>query len=366
MTSSPSNTLGQVALIGSGETAANGGRAFEVLVSALPVPLEIAVLETPAGFELNSDRVAGRVVDFMSVRLQNYRPQIALIPARRRQPPFSTDDTAILAPLSHSHLIYMGAGSPSYTVRQLSGSLAWHMILGRHLLGASLALASAATIALGAWALPVYEIYKVGEDPHWKPGLNFFGRFGLSLAVIPHWNNTDGGAELDTSCCFMGRQRLDLLAAMLPAEATILGIDEHTTLLFDLSAGQGRVLGTSAVHIRRAGQERTFESGESFPLTELGPFKLPVNPWADLPAEIRPIFESARQERQQQQCLNETPPPEALALLEARQQARSRREWSLADSYRAQLAALGWQVQDTPTGPRLEPLRSSSDSCRSS
>ncbi|HOG80629.1 MAG TPA: hypothetical protein PK454_12825, partial [Anaerolineaceae bacterium] len=122
MTSSPSNTLGQVALIGSGETAANGGRAFEVLASTLPVPLEIAVLETPAGFELNSDRVAGRVVDFMSARLQNYRPHIELIPARRRLPPFSTDDTAILAPLSHSHLIYMGAGSPSYTVRQLSGS----------------------------------------------------------------------------------------------------------------------------------------------------------------------------------------------------------------------------------------------------
>ena len=46
-------------------------------------------------------------------------------------------------------------------------------------------MASAAAIAASAYALPVYEIYKVGEDPHWKPGLDFFSLYGLSLVLVP-------------------------------------------------------------------------------------------------------------------------------------------------------------------------------------
>ena len=55
----------------------------------------------------------------------------------------------------------------------LENSLAWDIIRARHRLGATLIFASAATIAVGAWALPVYEIYKVGVDVHTVPGLRF-------------------------------------------------------------------------------------------------------------------------------------------------------------------------------------------------
>ena len=51
-------------------------------------------------------------------------------------------------------------------------------------------------MASGRYTLPVYEIYKVGQDLHWIDGLSFFGDFGLRLSVIPHWNNNDGGQEL--------------------------------------------------------------------------------------------------------------------------------------------------------------------------
>ena len=113
-------------------------------------------------------------------------------------------DWETLAPLMDSNLIFMGPGSPSYTVRQLQGSLAWDLIRARHRLGAALALASAATVAMGAWAIPVYEIFKVGEDPHWKPGLDLLGDFGLHCVVVPHWNNTEGGQDVDTGRCFIG------------------------------------------------------------------------------------------------------------------------------------------------------------------
>ena len=54
------NNYGPIALLGSGETSLAGGRVFEMIAQGLPQPLRVAILETPAGFELNSPRVAGR------------------------------------------------------------------------------------------------------------------------------------------------------------------------------------------------------------------------------------------------------------------------------------------------------------------
>ena len=67
----------------------------EILVSADARETRVALLETPAGFELNSDRVIGRVADFFHHRLQNYRPRVDVIPARKRGTPFSPDDPEI-------------------------------------------------------------------------------------------------------------------------------------------------------------------------------------------------------------------------------------------------------------------------------
>lgn len=49
------------------------------------------------------------------------------------------------------------------------------------------------------------------------------------------------------------------------------------------------------------------------------------------------------------------PPDEVIALVEARQAARTRRNWAMADVLRQQIAETDWSVQDTPDGPRLEP-----------
>ena len=57
--------IGQIAFLGSGETSLAGGRIFEMLARSLPQGLKIALLETPAGFELNSSQVTGRVAEFV-------------------------------------------------------------------------------------------------------------------------------------------------------------------------------------------------------------------------------------------------------------------------------------------------------------
>ncbi len=341
---------GLVALFGSGETAASAQAVYEYVFRRLRRPVHVSVLETPAGFELNSPRVAGRVADFVREHLPNYAPKITVIPARKRGTPFSPDNPAILTPLLTANAIMFGAGSPTYTVRQLKDSLAWHMLLARHRLGAALVLASAATIAISAHALPVYEIYKVGQDLHWSEGLDFFGPCGMRLIFIPHWNNSEGGIELDTSRCFMGKERFDQLVEMLPDGLTIVGIDEHTALIFDLGAGVCRVMGVGGVTIVRKSSDLHFPDGQTFPLAELGACRSPY-PEEGIPLHVWEQVLAAHRESE----LAPTPSAEVLALVQAREAARARRDWAMADALRRQVLDLGWQINDTPQGPQLNP-----------
>lgn len=340
---------GLIALLGSGETGPTGGAVYELLARRARKPLRVAILETPAGFQPNSAQVAGKVANYMATRLRSYSPQVDTLPARQRGTPESPDNPEVTDLLCRANLIFLGPGSPTYAARQLAHSRAWHRLIGRHRRGAALATASAATIALSAWALPVYEIYKVGADLHWQAGLDLLGPYGLTLAFLPHWNNAEGGAELDTSHCFVGRARYERLIKLLPPGVTVVGIDEHTALVIDLEAGLAEVLGRGAVTIVREDEEIQVNRGETLALRELGPFQMP-DLRSGVPPEVWDELDAMELSPEEP-----GPPDLALSLLEQRQAARERRDWAAADSLREQLAAHGWQVQDTPEGPRLVP-----------
>jgi hypothetical protein len=372
---------GPVVLFGSGETSPSGRKVFDQLLSELPMMPRLALLETPAGFELNSERVIGRVADFLSHHLQNYKPQITEVPARKRGTAFSPDNPQLVAPLLQADLIFMGPGSPTYAVRQLRHSLAWRYLLARHRLGATLVLASAATIAFSAYALPVYEIYKVGEELHWKDGLDFFGLAGLPLVFIPHWNNNDGGAELDTSRCFMGVSRFTRLMELLPPYITVLGIDEKTALILDIAVGEARVAGLGGVTIihtghshdrtetgdsadiqqvaeLRKGHTHRYNNGERFPLSECCLFDLPLE-GRGLPPEVWQMALDADENLQAERRASPTdipPPDEVLELLKQRQSARADKDWARADRLRDEIIRFGWEVKDTPDGPQVEKM----------
>jgi cysteinyl-tRNA synthetase len=49
-------------------------------------------------------------------------------------------------------------------------------------------------------------------------------------------------------------------------------------------------------------------------------------------------------------------PAEVHALVAQRQAARAARDWAASDRVRQDLAALGWQVQDTPQGAQVSKL----------
>jgi hypothetical protein len=295
------------------------------------------------------------VADFLRWHLQEHRPEISVVPARARGTPFSPDDPAILAPVLRAGAIFLGPGSPTYATRQLEGSLAWAYVQARHRLGAALVLASAATIAASQLALPVYELYKVGEELHWSPGLDLLGPYGLSLVFVPHWDNAEGGAELDTSRCFMGRARFDRLRELLPADdsRTIVGIDEHTALVLDLVGGACEVLGRGGVTLVRGGAgaseaEERFVAGRGFPADLLGPVRLPAAE-AGLPAGILELARAVAGEP----APDDVTPAEVLALVAEREAARARHDWPAADALRQGIVALGWQVSDTLGGPQV-------------
>lgn len=373
---------GLIVLFGSGEISPTGRKVFEHVLRSLPPSPHLALLETPAGFELNSQQVIKRVGDFFTQRLQNFSPQVEIIPARKRGTPFSPEDPEIVAPLLKADLIFMGPGSPSYAIRQLRGSLAWYYTLARHQLGSALALASAATVAFSAYALPVYEIYKVGEELHWIEGLDFFNLYGLKLVFIPHWNNQEGGAELDTSRCFMGEARFERLMEMLPGGMTIIGLDEKTALIMDPSRGECRVKGLGKVTVlhsghrhdslsdvdpsaarvdygtepdedlariakRRSDHAHYFCDGQIFPMNVIGNFAL-HHPESDLPNDVwqQALLVSRCMDNE----LSAHPPEEVIQLIQQRDRARRVSDWATADEIRQQVEKLGWQISDTKEG----------------
>jgi hypothetical protein len=128
--------------------------------------------------------------------------------------------------------------------------------------------ASAAVVTLGDWALPVYEIYKVGEDPRWEPGIGLMSQIlGWRCAVIPHYDNREGGTH-DTRFCYVGGRRLAQIEPDL-GDGFILGVDEHTALVLDLDAGTAWVAGRSAVTLRVAGVEDVVPNGSRLTIAEL-------------------------------------------------------------------------------------------------
>ena len=109
---------GVVVLFGSGETSPSGRKVFDHILRTMPKTPRVRLLETPAGFELNSDRVIGRVGEFIEHRLQNYQPEVKVVPARMRGTEFSPDDEQIASLLLGAGFIFMGAGIPSDAVSE--------------------------------------------------------------------------------------------------------------------------------------------------------------------------------------------------------------------------------------------------------
>lgn len=206
--------------------------------------LTISLITTPAGFQPNVLAVYEEIRDFLLASLPDFNLNIQLVTINTRA---DADNPQYLEQLKTSDVLFLGPGSPTYGIKQLKDTKVEQTILEQVKKGSTLILASAATITFSKYALPVYEIYKVGEDPHWVGGLNLYRDIWQEVSIIPHFNNREGGVGLDTSYCYIGKGRADKLLSTLPGDAKVLGLDEHTALIIDLETkaqlvrGKGRI-----------------------------------------------------------------------------------------------------------------------------
>ena len=254
-----------LAVMGSGETAPTMVTTHRMLASKLQKLARAVLLDTPYGFQENAPELATKAVEYFQTSI-NLELEVAGLTEI-----IGADALAVergLQKVADADYVFAGPGSPTYALRQWSGTPLAGLLNKKLRDGGIVTFASAAALTLGRFTLPVYEIYKVGEDPRWLDGLNILGEIGVNVALIPHYNNAEGGHH-DTRFCYMGERRLSMLERELPADVYVLGVDEHTGMLIDLDAETVTVVGKGVVTIRVHGESTQIASGETFSVDRL-------------------------------------------------------------------------------------------------
>jgi hypothetical protein len=250
--------------MGSGETAPTMVKVHRELVGRLGSTTAV-LLDTPYGFQENAPELASRAVEYFKTSVN-----VTITPAGlgRIQ---GADPVRLqhgLNLLTDANYVFAGPGSPTYALREWKDTTIPDLLHTKIRTGGVVTFASAAALTLGSRTVPVYEIYKCGEEPYWREGLNLLGDLGIPAVVIPHYNNAEGGHH-DTRFCYLGERRLVALEAALDTSEYVLGVDEHTGLVVDFDAAAARVVGNGVVTLRIDGASRTFPSGETIPLALL-------------------------------------------------------------------------------------------------
>jgi hypothetical protein len=256
-------------IMGSGETAPTMVSTHRKLVATLPSPVDAVIVDTPFGFQENAPELASRAIDYFKVSV-NIDAKVAGL-VRLHDTHVAADPVSVergLRLVDSATYLFAGPGSPTYALRQWAGSRFADVLRSKMNDGGIVTFASAAALTLGKFTVPVYEIYKVGEDVRLLDGLNVLGDIGVNAVVIPHYDNAEGGNH-DTRFCYLGDTRLSLLESMLDQDTFVLGVDEHTAVVIDLYAESCTVAGNGTVTVRHKSTSRVFETGEVFPLDVL-------------------------------------------------------------------------------------------------
>lgn len=260
--------MSALVVMGSGETAPAMVKQHRAILAEAGVPAAGpgVFLDTTFGFQANAEDLVAKTCQYFAESV-GVGVDVATWPRRDRP---VTEQETTLALLSRSRWVFAGPGSPSYALRQWRDTAVPGALLDVVSRGGTLVFGSAAACTVGSHALPVYEIYKVGEDPFLLPGLDLLGSLtGIGAVVIPHYDNAEGG-RYDTRYCYLGEQRLRALEDGLPADVGVLGVDEHTALVIDVETGLATAGGNGRVVLRRRGHERILTGGQQITLTELG------------------------------------------------------------------------------------------------
>ncbi|HEY7584380.1 MAG TPA: hypothetical protein VIB78_12290 [Acidimicrobiia bacterium] len=284
----------------------------------------ITLLDTPYGFQENADALTERMV----AHFRNAFDTKVEVASYRRPLMSEGERQEFLGAISGAQVVFAGPGSPSYALRVWEGlgmRDAFSAVVER---GGAVVMASAAALTLGEKAIPVYEIYKVGEDLHWLDGLDLLSSLGMKTVVVPHWNNREGGFH-DTSHCFIGERRFRELVEMLPSDTSVIGVEEHTSVLIDPVARSMQVMGKGRGYLN----DDPIDNGDEL----------------NAPA-LRPAFTDLMPETPGDSEEPEVDVALIDLLVELRAGARDRNDFAESDRIRDALAQLDIEVHDHPQG----------------
>jgi cyanophycinase-like exopeptidase len=374
-------------ILGSGETSPAMVTPHQRVFARLPAGANAVLLDSPYGFQENADELTQRTVQYFG---ESVGREVTAVTFRSSPVADPIEHATEMARLQSAGWIFAGPGSPSYALRTWAGSAVPGALNAVLRDGGAVVFASAAALTLGLVTVPVYEIYKVGETPRWLDGLDVFGHAtGLRAAIVPHWNNAEGGTH-DTRFCYLGERRLTMLESLLPDGTFVLGIDEHTGLVIDLDTGNADVVGRGSVTVRSGGHEWSVSTGSSTTLAEIaehaGVEPQPLAPAAGATADADEAFEhalnqhdvrtalalvselyrTATDDQQRQSAAKKLArciaalgdsvdnvvavTPYVELLLAERARARDDKRWSDSDAIRDGLGAIGVDVRDSPDG----------------
>jgi hypothetical protein len=272
-----------LAIMGSGETSPTMVTIHKAVVERLGGGRPDAILlDTPYAFQENAADISSRAVSYfatsvgLDVAVLASAGEVGAGPGRDAAP--TGGDVAAASRMATSSdavrvrsadWVFAGPGSPSYALSRWRDRPIGQALRERVASGTGVTvLASAAAAAAGSTAVPVYEVYKVGAPPHWLPGLDVLAAVGLRVAVIPHYDNAEGGTH-DTRFCYLGERRLAVLERELPPDAAVLGVDEHTAVIFDLVAGTAEVRGRGGLTVRKNGVSTVLPAPAVLPIADL-------------------------------------------------------------------------------------------------
>jgi cyanophycinase len=231
----PKKAAGTLALLGGGEWQ-EPTRDLDRALLALSGGDQVLVLPAAAAFEYPD-----RVVEQARAWFEPLGAKVTGLPVVNRR---DAESDGIAARAKDARFIYIADGSPLHLRSVLKGSALYDAIVRAYNNGAVLAASGAgATLLCDPMVDPRGGAYTVG--------------LGLvrGLAVFPYHGRAANHLK-------------ERSVELLPAEATLVGLDEHTALVRD-AAGEWRIDGPGVATVYRKGQEpETMRTGE---LLELGP-----------------------------------------------------------------------------------------------
>jgi len=322
-----------ITLFGSGETSPHMAKLYRGLINDFDSKVNNNfLLDTPFGFQENHTILSNKIIKYFSEKINLKIDSINF-------PNDNSYNKKIDENILNSDFIFSGPGSPTYALKIWKkygiDSLLASKINNDN--GGIIAFSSAAALTFGSHAIPVYEIYKVGEKPKLIPGLNLLNFLHKETIVVPHFNNKEGG-DHDTSHCFIGKKRFDSL--IKNRDILVIGIEEHTSITINLNNSSLKVDGKGKVFLKSPKGIIEINSGEDLGINEINSNYTPL-------IEPQEILNNNLEEK-----VDNKVNVDIDLLVDIRDKVRLKKLWDISDQIRDLLTSNNIELEDNPDGSK--------------